>query len=125
MIAPLTVYYNTKCPVCDAGITFQRKRLARAARIGAIVFRDINTEPEALQPFGASLNDVRRRLHALDDDGHLHVGIDCAAAVWRRTPSHEWLAWLVERKMVHPIAAFAYDRFADLLYAWNRRQGRW
>ena len=26
-MAPLTVYYNTKCPVCDAGIDFQRNRL--------------------------------------------------------------------------------------------------
>jgi predicted DCC family thiol-disulfide oxidoreductase YuxK len=24
-----------------------------------------------------------------------------------------------------PLTRFAYDRFADLLYAWNRRNGRW
>ncbi|TIU16120.1 MAG: thiol-disulfide oxidoreductase, partial [Mesorhizobium sp.] len=23
------------------------------------------------------------------------------------------------------LARYAYDRFADLLYAWNRRKGRW
>jgi predicted DCC family thiol-disulfide oxidoreductase YuxK len=24
-----------------------------------------------------------------------------------------------------PLTRFTYDRFADLLYAWNRRKGRW
>jgi predicted DCC family thiol-disulfide oxidoreductase YuxK len=27
--------------------------------------------------------------------------------------------------VIRPIARFAYDRFADLLYAWNRRKGHW
>ena len=70
----LTVYYNTKCPVCNGGIDWQRSRLVQAARAGLIDFRDINLEPEALSRFGAGLEDVRRRLHAIDADGHLHVG---------------------------------------------------
>ena len=57
----LTVWYNTKCPVCNAGINWQRSRLVRAARAGIIDFRDINLEPEALARFGADVNDVRRR----------------------------------------------------------------
>jgi predicted DCC family thiol-disulfide oxidoreductase YuxK len=27
--------------------------------------------------------------------------------------------------VVRSIARVAYDRFADLLYAWNRRKGHW
>src|SRR5262245_43447866 len=60
----LTVWYNTKCPVCNGGIEWQRRRLVRAARAGAIEFRDINLEPNALARFGADIEDVRRRLHA-------------------------------------------------------------
>jgi predicted DCC family thiol-disulfide oxidoreductase YuxK len=26
---------------------------------------------------------------------------------------------------IHQISSFGYDRFADLLYAWNRRKGHW
>ena len=58
----LTVYYNTKCPVCNAGIDWQRNRLVQAARAGIIEFRDINLEPDALGRYGAGLEDVRRRL---------------------------------------------------------------
>jgi predicted DCC family thiol-disulfide oxidoreductase YuxK len=125
MSPQLTVWYNTKCPVCNAGIDWQRSRLVRAARAGVIEFRDINLEPEALSRFGATLADVRRRLHGVDADGRLHVGADCAIAIWRATPGDGWLAKLASLPGIHQISAFGYDRFADLLYAWNRRKGHW
>jgi predicted DCC family thiol-disulfide oxidoreductase YuxK len=121
----LTVWYNAKCPVCDGGITRQRRRLVRAARAGAIEFRDINLEPDALARFGAGLEDIRRRLHGVDAEGRLFVGADCAIEIWLRTPGDVWLGRLLGRPLLRPSTRFAYDRFADRLYAWNRRKGRW
>jgi predicted DCC family thiol-disulfide oxidoreductase YuxK len=125
MSPQLTVWYNTKCPVCNAGIDWQRSRLVRAARAGVIEFRDINLEPDALARFGADVNDVRRRLHGIDADGCLLVGADCAIAIWRATPGDAWLGRLVGLPVIRQITRFVYDRFADLLYAWNRRMGHW
>jgi hypothetical protein len=34
MSSMLTVWYNTKCPVCTAGVEWQHRRLVRAARAG-------------------------------------------------------------------------------------------
>lgn len=121
----LTVWYNTRCPVCDAGISRQKRRLIEAVKAGRVAFRDINVEPEALSAFGASLEDIRRRLHATDSEGRLLVGADVAVAVWRLTPGEGWLASLFGNVATLPLTRFAYDRFADLLYAWNRRKGRW
>ncbi|WP_245466980.1 MULTISPECIES: thiol-disulfide oxidoreductase DCC family protein [unclassified Mesorhizobium] len=121
----LTVWYNTRCPVCDAGISRQKRRLIEAVKAGRVAFRDINFEPEALSAFGASLEDIRRRLHATDSEGRLLVGADVAIAVWRLTPGEGWLATLFGNAVALPLTCIAYDRFADLLYAWNRRQGRW
>ena len=121
----LVVWYNTRCPVCDAGINRQRNKLLAAVQAGTIEFRDINLQPEALAGYGASLADVRRRLHATDEAGLLLVGADVAIAVWRLTPGEGWLAALLGNPVVRPLTRFAYDRFADLLYAWNRRKGRW
>jgi len=125
MLSTLTVWYNTKCPVCSAGISRQRDRLLRAARSGIIEFRDINLEPDALDRFGAGIEDVRRRLHAVDAEGRLYVGADCAIAIWRRTPGEVWLGRTLDLPVIRSIARIAYDRFADRLYAWNRRKGRW
>ncbi|MET3518404.1 thiol-disulfide oxidoreductase DCC family protein [Mesorhizobium abyssinicae] len=121
----LTVWYNTRCPVCDAGITRQKRRLVEAVKAGRIEFRDINLEPAVLAGYGASLEDIRRRLHATDAEGRLLVGADVAIAVWRRTPGEGWLAALFGNPVLLPLTRLAYDRFADLLYAWNRRNGRW
>ncbi|HLJ45711.1 MAG TPA: DCC1-like thiol-disulfide oxidoreductase family protein [Bryobacteraceae bacterium] len=125
MTLKLTVWYNTKCPVCNAGIGWQHDRLVRAARSGAIDFRDINLEPDALAAFGIGVNEVRRRLHAVDSQGRLYTGIDCAIAVWLRTPGDVWLGRLFSLPVVGTVGGIAYDVFADLLYAWNRRKGRW
>jgi predicted DCC family thiol-disulfide oxidoreductase YuxK len=125
MTPKLTVWYNTKCPVCNAGIDWQHSRLVRAARSGEIEFRDINLEPDALSAFGVGVNDVRRRLHAVDAENRLYAGIDCAIAIWLRTPGDNCLGRLLGLPLVRSVAGVAYDRFADLLYAWNRWKGHW
>jgi predicted DCC family thiol-disulfide oxidoreductase YuxK len=124
-VPKLIVWYNTKCPVCDAGINRQQSRLRRAARSGAIEFRDINLEPDALARFGVRVNDVRRRLHGVDADGRLYVGMDAAIAIWGRTPGDERLAHIIALPPIRQISNYGYDRFADLLYAWNRLMGHW
>jgi predicted DCC family thiol-disulfide oxidoreductase YuxK len=121
----LTVWYNTKCPVCDAGINWQKNRLLQAVKAGEIAFRDINLEPDALSAFGANIEDVRRRLYGLDADGRLCIGADCAIEIWRRTPGDRWLASLLGLPVRRQISGFIYDRFASLLYGWNRRKGHW
>lgn len=121
----LTVWYNTRCPVCAAGIDWQRNKLLAAVRAGRLSFKDINQQPDALASYGASLDDVRRRLHATEETGRLVVGADVAIAIWRMTPGEGWLASLFGNRLMLPVTRFAYDRFADLLFAWNRRKGRW
>ena len=79
----LTVYYNTRCPVCDAGIDWQRNKLVALVKSGVISFRDINQEPDVLAGHGADVDDVRRRLHATDESGRLIVGADVMIAIWR------------------------------------------
>ena len=121
----LTVWYNTRCPVCDAGIDWQRNRLLVAVRAGTIEFKDINEQPDALARYGASLDDIRRRLHATDESGRLIVGADVAVALWQITPGQGWLAALLGNRLTLPVTRFVYDRFADILFAWNRRKGHW
>ena len=90
-----------------------------------ILFRDINFEPDALAAYGASLEDVRKRLHATDLDGRLLVGADVAVAMWRATPGDGWLAALFGNALVLPLTRLGYDAFAKLLYRWNRAKGHW
>jgi predicted DCC family thiol-disulfide oxidoreductase YuxK len=63
-------------------------------------------------------------LHATDESGRLIVGTDVAIAIWRITPGEDWLASLLGNPAMLPVTRFAYDRFAALLFAWNRRKRR-
>lgn len=96
-----------------------------AVRAGHIEFHDINAQPDALAAYGASLDDIRRRLHATDEAGRLIVGADVMLALWRITPGERWLAALLGNPVMLPLTRFGYDRFADLLFAWNKRKGHW
>src|SRR3954470_24914903 len=109
----LVVWYNTRCPVCDAGIDWQRNKQLAAVHAGSISFKDINEQPDALAAYGASVDDVRRRLHATDEAGRLIVGADVAIAMWKATPGEGWLASLFGNSVVLPLTRFVYDRFAD------------
>jgi predicted DCC family thiol-disulfide oxidoreductase YuxK len=121
----LRVYYNSRCPVCDAGIRHQRRRMDSVGAAGAAEWRDINDEPNALRFCGAEINDVRRKLYVLDDAGNVDIGAAAFAALWRATPGQRWLGRLLSLPPMAALARWSYDAFAALLYAWNRRQGRW
>jgi predicted DCC family thiol-disulfide oxidoreductase YuxK len=120
----LTVYYNTKCPVCDAGISSQRGRLLDLVRRGVVEFREINLEPEALVAFGVSAEDVRKWLHAVDE-GRLISRADVAIALWRLTPGQGWLALLLGNPVSLPMTRLGYNLLAEVLYRWNKRRGHW
>lgn len=121
----LTVFYNTLCPVCDYGVTWQASRLRAAVQSGEICFRDVNLEPQALATFGVTLEDIRKRLHAIDGEGDLLVGADVAIALWRLTQGQAWLAVLFGNRYFMPVTRLTYNLFARVLYAWNRRKGHW
>jgi hypothetical protein len=59
------VYYNSACPVCNAGIKDQRQRM-EACGIRDIEWVDVHTNPEAVSEVDASLEQVRERLHVKD-----------------------------------------------------------
>jgi predicted DCC family thiol-disulfide oxidoreductase YuxK len=125
MPSALTIFYNTRCPICDAGISYQRRKLIDLAKQGEVEFRDINLEPEALAFHSVTVENIRRRLHALDENRNLMVGADVAIALWRLTPGQGWLASVFGNPVAVPLTRFCYNRFADLLCAWNRWMGHW
>lgn len=120
----LVIYYNTLCPICDGGITRFKRRMIDLVKSGAVEYRDINLEPERLAEFGASLEDIRKKLHALDN-GNLLIGVDVVVAIFKRTPGRRWAGHLLALPIIHSIGNLGYHILAEVLYDWNRRKGHW
>jgi predicted DCC family thiol-disulfide oxidoreductase YuxK len=121
------LYYNSACPVCRTGIEQQRATMDASLPAGseAITWCDIAETPEAAQEIDRSVDQIRHSLHMVDENGRLLVGADVAIAVWGMTPGRRWLGRLVGLPGIRQLARWGYNRFADRLFAWNRRQGRW
>ena len=115
-----TIFYNGACPVCR----HEMQRYTDADPDGRTAWCDAAEQaPDALLAQGISHRAAKRRLHAVDDHGRLHAGIDAVALLWERTPGQAWLAALARHRLVHPLAAFVYDRLiAAALYRWAERR---
>lgn len=122
-MAKLEIFYNSACPVCDAGIRDQRARMTRQGADAA--WKDIAADHERVCEIGAELDKVRHSLHVRDEAGTVYVGADAIARLMQATRGQKWLGHLMMWPPVRPIARWLYDRFADRLYAWNRKHGRW
>lgn len=119
----LKVYYNSACPVCDAGIEGQRNRMTNCG--ADVEWVDIHRDVEAVNEIGAEQEFVRERLHVVDERGQVNIGSDAFAVLWRHTPRQKWLARLVRLPILAPFARALYNLFAAGLYAWNRSRKRW
>ena len=119
----LKVYYNSACPVCDAGIAGQKRRMAGCPT--EIQWVDIHAHPEALKEIGVPQDLVRERLHVVDERGELRVGAEAFRALWAHTPGQKRLASFLGLSPVRILARWSYNLFAALLYAWNRARRRW
>src|SRR3954449_10125399 len=96
-----TVYYNSACPVCDAGIRSERGRLQGCD----IRWVDVHTREDAVAEIGAELEHVRRKLHVVDAAGRVHVGSEAVAELWSRSARTRWLARVLRWPGVRQLAA--------------------
>jgi len=121
---PSKVYYNSACPVCNAGIKDQRKRMQECG-VKDIEWVDVHNNPDAVSEVGSSLEQVRERLYVKDDNGQLNIGADAFIHLWQQTPNQRWLARLFQLPIIRSLARLAYNGFAWLLYRWNRALRHW
>lgn len=116
-----TVFYNSACPVCDAGIATQKTRMTTCN----VQWVDVHTNPAATEPLGASVDQVRERLYVRDAAGHIHIGADAMSALLVMTPTQRWLGHFSRWPGVRQLANISYNIFAKYLYRWNVRHKHW
>ena len=111
----LRTYYNQSCPVCSSGISHYRQ----AAADEDLAWENINEDPQALSDRGVSRDDVWYRLHSVDEQGRVLVGVDAFIAIWERLPAYRWRARLLRLPVIRQLAHLGYEVLAFLLYRWN------
>jgi len=118
-----TVYYNSACPVCAAGIAYQKKALRDGT--DSIEWIDVHTDNESVKDLNADLAFVRERLHVVDTEGQKRVGADAFTALWALSPRQRAFSCIGRLPILRTLFGWIYNAFAAGLYRWNCAKGRW
>lgn len=117
----MTVIYNDACPICSREVDLYRREAE--ARGLDIAFAGLTRSD--LAAYGLDPESAARRFHVLGADGRLVSGADAFFLLWRRLPRWAWLARLLDRRGLRPIARAVYDyAAAPALHAFHRRRMR-
>jgi len=118
---PVKVFYNSACPICNAGVGYQKQRMKTCD----IEWADVHVDTKSTTELDADLDFIRERLHVKDTEGKLQVGIDAFIALWEESPGERWKAEIIKTPFLHYMADTTYNVFARQLYRWNKFKGHW
>ena len=105
----ITVFYDGKCGLCANEINYYSK----IAPKGIFNWQDITESADELKKEGISLSEGLKLLHAKDDSGQLHVGVDAFVLIWKQLRLWQILAAFVALPIIRQIANIAYRTFAN------------
>lgn len=117
----LKVYFNSACPVCNAGITSQKDKSTACP----IQWKDIHKDNQLVDELNKNLSTVRKYLHVTDEKNQKYIGIEAFILLWKNSPKEQWKAKLFALPVVLQIAQLGYYVFANCLYFWNVQKKNW
>ncbi|MDV6344268.1 DUF393 domain-containing protein [Nitrosomonas sp. Is37] len=117
----IKVYYNSACPVCKAGIESQKSKMEGCS----IEWKDIHSNPRLVTEINSEIEQVRERLHVVDEHDQIYIGFDAFLIIWRHSPSEKWKATLLGLPIIKQLGRIAYNQFAVMLYKWNKAKKHW
>jgi len=122
MTAKPIVFYNGACSICRREI--EHYRCLDRSETPALEFSDISAPEPALAGLALTQDDAKRRLHVLDAEGQLVMGIPAFAAVWDHLPRYRWLAKLTRLPVLRHLLPWVYEPIAFGLYHLDKRRQR-
>ncbi|MFA0812288.1 thiol-disulfide oxidoreductase DCC family protein [Microbulbifer epialgicus] len=121
MATKIRVYYNSACPVCNAGISAQKRKSSSCE----VIWEDVHLDNAKAEELNVDLELIRERLHVIDARGNLCVGYEAFIAIWENSPSERWKAKLSKIYGLRWCLNKTYNGFARCLYLWNRALKHW
>jgi predicted DCC family thiol-disulfide oxidoreductase YuxK len=105
----ISVFYDGKCGLCSKEINHYRK----IAPEGVFDWRDITISADDLKQHGISVSEGLKLLHAMDNNGRLHVGVDAFILIWKQLRRWKVLAYIVSLPIIRQIVNVTYRAFAN------------
>lgn len=107
----LTLYYDGNCSLCRA----QMRRFSALDHTSQLAFADIAAPEFSALEAGASLDAMRREIHARTADGRLLVGIDSLLAAYTAI-GRGWRVAPLRLRILRPLFTALYRTLARNRY---------
>lgn len=108
----ITVFYDGKCGLCSREIGYYRK----IAPPNIFEWLDISNAQNELFAANIKETEALRVLHAIDNTGESHTGVDAFLLIWKQLPRWRYLVYIVSIPPVKAIAKLVYKVFASWRY---------
>lgn len=119
MKAPaLTLYYDGNCPFCST----EMRRLHEWDRDEKLAFVDIAAPSFDPVSLGVDMEELNRELYSRTATGEILVGIDSMLAAYTLV-GKGWLVFPLRLKLLRPLLANLYRKFARNRYRMSRLLG--
>ncbi|WP_044407327.1 thiol-disulfide oxidoreductase DCC family protein [Thiomicrospira microaerophila] len=106
----INVFYDGQCGLCSKEINHYKK----IAPPGVFHWQDIATlSPNWLEQEGITQVELLKHLHAKDDTGKMHVGVDAFLLMWRQLKRWRILAGIVSLPGIYTLTRQIYHGFAQ------------
>lgn len=105
----ITVFFDGKCGLCSKEI----QHYQRIAPMGVFDWQDITQTTDLLQQHGISIESALKLLHAVDQHGNVHIGVDAFILIWKQLRAWKLMAFIVDLPIIRQLANFTYRRFAE------------
>ena len=107
----MKVYYDDKCSLCKREINYYKKKGFKN-----IKWLGIHKNEKILDFRKITKEDYLKRMHVIDDDNQIKVGVDAFIAIWKKDSRFNYLAKIVGFLPIKIFASLIYTIFAYIRY---------
>ena len=104
----ISVFYDDKCSLCSREINFYKKIAPKAP----LIWLGISTSSIELNNAKVKRIDALMFLHARDNDGMFHIGVDAFILIWRNLPYFKYINYFISLPGIYQLANLIYEKFA-------------
>tara|TARA_B100000767_G_scaffold183431_1_gene171234 strand:- start:998 stop:1369 length:372 start_codon:yes stop_codon:yes gene_type:complete len=104
----ISVFYDDKCSLCSREINFYKKIAPKAP----LIWLGISTSSIELNNAKVKRIDALMFLHARDNDGMFHIGVDAFILIWRNLPYFKYINYFISLPGIYQLANLIYAKFA-------------
>lgn len=104
----ITVFYDAKCGLCSKIMDHYRK----TAPNNIFNWRDVTESSNTLRNKGVTLVQGLKKIHALDSNGEIYIGVDVFILIWKQLRRWKLLALFISLPVIKQFVNFLYIKLA-------------